>query len=151
MDPIITRPSVPIDPDARPAHVGSFLLSWTAGLAGVAVLIASGYMFYGFAENDTGAAVLLSAFILCFGAGALAYGPLFIIAKLIGRARLYPRRSRALWVLALALPWLAAGAVLLTFSNNMRYVGGAAAGLSLLFILWALRHFRQNTSLSRPK
>jgi len=151
MEPIVTRSSqMPAQNVAAP-RVWSLILSWLAVLAGVCVLIASGYMFYGFAENDTGAEVLLSAFLLCFGAGALAYGPLFIIAKLIRRARLYPRRSQAFWVLALAVPWLCAGGVLLTFSNNMRYLGIAAVTLSVVFIVWALRHFRHCPPLSRPK
>jgi len=151
MDPIITRPSEISAPPASAPRVGSFLLSWTATIAGILGLIASGYMFYGFAENDTGAAVLLSAFLLCFGAGALAYGPLFIIAKLIRTGRVYPRKSQAFWVLALALPWALAGSVLLTFSNNMRYLGGAALLLSLAFSLWAVRHFRRCPPLSQPK
>jgi len=144
MDPIITRPAdVPpvADRPVRTVRLGSYLLAWVAILAGAALLGLSAYMFYRFAENDTGFWVLVSAFTLCFGAGALAYGPLFIIAKLIRTGRTSPRRAQGGWVLALALPWLFAGGVLATFPNNMRYFGGAAIILSGLIIVWSLRHF----------
>jgi len=144
MDPVITRPAeMPPALDNAPhaVRVGSYILAWVAIFAGTALLGLSAYMFYRFAENDTGFWVLLSAFILCFGAGALAYGPLFIIAKIIRAARTAPRRAQGGWVLALALPWLLAGGVLVTFPNNMRYLGGAAIILSSLFIIWSVRHF----------
>lgn len=144
MDPIITRPvDRPPATGSAPAaaRLGSYILSWAAVLAGVIMIALSAYMFYRFAENDTGLWVLVSAFVLCFGAGALAYGPLFIIAKLIRSGRVKPRRSQGGWVLALALPWLFAGGVLMTFPNNMRYLGGAAFIISLIFIIWSWRHF----------
>lgn len=121
-------------------RVGSFLLSWLARFAGLMMLALSGYMFYRFAENDWGMKVLASAFALCFGAGSLAYGPLFIMGGLMARSRKTPTKRQAVWVLALSLPWLCAGGVLLTYSNMMRYAGIVAIGLSLLFTFWAFRH-----------
>lgn len=131
----------PAKTKAPKPRVGSFLLSWLAIIAGLAVLAGSGYMFYLFAENDWGVKVLLSAFALCFGAGSLAFGPLFIIARLIGQGRKNPAQKQAIWVLALSVPWLIAGGVLITYPNAMRYAGILALALSALFILWALRHF----------
>jgi len=123
------------------ARVGSFLLSWLAIFVGVACVIISGYMFYRFAENDVGFKVLLSAFALCFGVGALAYIPLFLIAKLIRAGRMRPAKGQVFWTLALSVPWLIAGAILITYPNAMRYFGGLAVGLSLLFIFWSVRHW----------
>ena len=127
------------DTRAKP-RVGSFLLSWLAIIAGLAVLAGAAYMFYLFAENDFEAKVLLSAFALCFGAGSLAFGPLFIIGRLIGQGRKNPLKRQAFWVLALSVPWMIAGAILITYPNMMRYAGLLAVGLSALFTLWALRH-----------
>ena len=79
-------------------------------------------------------------FILCFGVGALAYIPLFIIAKLIKAACVHPVNRQTFWVLALSVPWLIVGGILITYPNSMRYLGGVALGLSGLFILWALRN-----------
>lgn len=132
------RPAIDTKPNPQ---VGSFLLSWLAIMAGIAVLIACAYMFYLFAENDLGAKLLASSFVLCFGAGALAYGPLFIMAKLIRNARKAPTKRQAVWVLALALPWMLAGAVLITYPNIMRYLGLSAILLSALLSIWAVRHF----------
>jgi len=121
-------------------RVGSFLLSWLAIIAGLAVLAGSAYMFYLFAENDWGVKVLLSAFALCFGAGSLAFGPLFIIGRLIGQGRKNPLKRQAFWVLALSVPWMIAGGVLITYPNAMRYAGLLAVSLSALFALWSIRH-----------
>ncbi len=149
MDDVITRlddaaqngvTAAQLTPSESAPRVGTWLLSWTAVLAGVLAVGLSAYMFYRFAENDTGVIVLLSAFILCFGGGALAYGPLFIMARLMRRAWIYPQKSQALWVLALAGPWVIAGGIMLTFSNILRYAGIVAIGLSLVFCVWALRH-----------
>ena len=121
---------------------GSFLLSWLALAAGWACVIGSGYMFYLFAENDFGVKVLLSAFALCFGVGALGFIPLFIIARLIKNSRKLLRKNQAYWGLALSVPWLITGAVMLSYPNNMRYAGLFAVILSILFIIWAFRHLR---------
>lgn len=132
------RPVKETGPNPR---VGSYLLSWLAVIAGIAVLIACGYMFYLFAENDLGVKLLASTFILCFGGGALAYGPLFIMAKLIRNGRKTPTKRQAIWVLALAFPWLLAGGVLMTYPNIMRYLGVCTVLLSGILCVWAIRHF----------
>ncbi|MEP6343864.1 MAG: hypothetical protein ABJ275_11175 [Maricaulaceae bacterium] len=147
----IIAPSMPpIDVTARQtkSYLGSFILSWLARLAAVAVLIGSGYMFYRFAENDFGTKVLLWAFALCFGAGALAYGPLFIIAGLLKRSRKKPTKRQAVWVLALSLPWCVAGGILITYPNAMRYLGLASVGFSGLFALWSVFHWQRIRRLS---
>lgn len=136
----LMSPARPIKQKEPSARVGSFLLSWLAVIAGIAVLAGSGYMFYLFAENDFGVKVLLSAFALCFGAGSLAFGPLFIIARLIRNGRKMPTKRQAVWVLALSVPWLLAGGILVTYPNAMRFAGLLAVVLSALFILWAFRH-----------
>ena len=140
MSPVNKTGARPTKDSGPKPRVGSFLLSWLAVITGAACVIASGYMFYRFAENDFGVAVLLSAFALCFGVGALAYGPLFIMARLISNGRKNPTKRQALWVLAFSIPWLIAGEILITYPNSMRYLGIFAIGLSVLFILWAIRH-----------
>lgn len=153
MDNIITRiedDSKDVETAPMPDIIGG-VLSWLAVFAGLCIFALSAYMFYRFAENDVGFWVLISSFLLCFGAGALAYGPLFIIAKLIGAGRRQPRRSQAFWVMALAFPWLVAGGVMITFSNDMRYLGGGALILSAGFILWSFHHFRHCPPLSQAK
>ena len=132
-----------LQPDRSTKGIGSFLLSWVARLGAVAVLIGSGYMFYKFAENDLEVNVLLWAFAFCFGAGALAYGPLFIIAGLLKRSRKTPTKRQAVWVLALSLPWCVAGAILMTYPNVMRYLGASAVGFSGLFAVWSIVHWRR--------
>ena len=145
MDP--TSPLQPPASEKKPtsefgqnSRMGSYFLSWVARLAAVAALMGSAYMFYRFAENDFEVNVLLWAFALCFGAGALAYGPLFIIAGLLKRSRNTPTKRQAIWVLALSLPWTVAGVILLTYPNAMRYLGIAALGFSGLFGGWSVLH-----------
>ena len=131
------------------SHRGSFILSWLARLAAVTVLIGSAYTFYRFAENDFEVKVLLWAFALCFGLGALAYGPLFIIAGLLKRSRKTPTKRQAVWVLALSLPWLMAGGILITYPNVMRFLGIAAMGFSGLFTVWSILHWQRVHRLAR--
>ena len=144
-EPIITPVGTPAarTTDGSHSRIGSFILSWLARVAAVAVLIGSAYMFYRFAENDFGAKVLLWAFALCFGAGALAYGPLFIIAGLLKRSRKTPTKRQAVWVLALSLPWVMAGGILITYPNFMRLLGVATMSFSSLFAVWSIQHWQR--------
>ena len=155
MDPITPLPTPasenkPVSELNQKSRMGSYLLSWVARLAAVTALIGSAYMFYRFAENDFEVKVLLWAFALCFGAGALAYGPLFIIAGLLKRSQNTPTKRQAVWVLALSLPWSIAGLILITYPNTMRYLGVAAIGFSGLFGVWSVLHWRRMGRLN-PK
>lgn len=116
------------------------------GLSILAVLISFGlscYFFYGFWETDQGFWTLLNSAALCFGVGAMAFGPSMIIA--IAARRALGGKARAgsyICVLLMALPWLALS-LLLCFGSAMPFIYGIfPLIISLLWTIWALFRLR---------
>ncbi len=126
-------------------HGGDFysrLIFWLCLILAIVSVIASGWAFIGFAENDTGFMHLLSAFLLCFGIGALAYGPLGLTAYFAKKAIYKPMpRLRAIIVILLAWPWLPFAFILAKVSQYGLFAGILAAFTAILIILWAVRYF----------
>ncbi len=117
-----------------------FLLAMFVGFA---ALIMSGLAFAGFAENDQNVTHLISAFGLCFGTGALAYGPMALIALYARKAIHQPLpRFRAIVVLLLMIPWLVLAGFVFRIGGNWPYVGVIVAVTAMFISVWAVRYFR---------
>lgn len=118
----------------------SQLVFGLAVILGIAAILASAVAFAGFAENDTGIVHLLSAFLLCFGIGALAFGPLGLIAIYARKAVTKPMtRSRAWIVILLILPWFPLCYFLWPLGDIIRYLAVVTALSGLFFLAWAAR------------
>lgn len=110
---------------------------------GFTALIMSGLAFAGFAENDQNITHLISAFGLCFGTGALAYGPMALIALYARKAIHQPLpRFRAIVVLLLMLPWLILAWFVFKLDGNWPYIAVLGALTALFISAWAARYFR---------
>jgi hypothetical protein len=123
----------------------SLLIIGLTVLTGLAALAASLYFFLGFAENDSQPGVLLSAFLLCFGVGALGYIPMFWIATIAYRVRRNGRsRSALILTLALIIPWVIFAIILLATGWPLALFGAGLAALSTLILTWAWALVREN-------
>jgi len=130
----------------KPKTRGDFYSRLVFGLSAilaVAAMIASAIGFAGFAENDTGFWHLVTAFILCFGVGALAYIPLAIISLLAKWAIWVPlTRMTAILIILVILPWLPF-AFYLSKAGEVMTKLSIAIVITVLFILfWAARYLR---------
>ncbi len=143
-DPDMLRPIANAIPAARPiTDLYSRLVFILSIILAVVSLGISAFAFAGFAENDTGAVHLLSAFAICFGAGALAYIPLAIIAFYARRAIHKPLpRYRAVITLLLVLPWFVLSYNLLRYAPKMQVFAGISILSALFITFWALRYFK---------
>lgn len=140
IEPIAVSPAAPAAADNPPSKLRkvSWLIMALAILTGLATLAASLYFFIGFAENDNQPGVLLSAFLLCFGVGALGYVPMFWIANIARKVRRGgPSRSALVLTLALIIPWVVFAIVLLATGWPLAIFGAGLAGLSTLILTWA--------------
>jgi len=132
---------------SRNKHTGDFYsktVYFLSIILAVIAILASAIGFAGFAENDQAIGHLVSAFLLCFGIGALAFGPLGIIAYFARRAIWKPMPSiRAVITLVFLLPWLPLGYYLIRLEGAMR-IFGIIAVLATIFIgIWAIRYLRR--------
>lgn len=119
------------------------LIALLAALTALATFGLAAYFFYGFTQTDQGFWTLASAFALCFGVGALAYGPCSYVARIAwhavkGRAA---RKSYAL-ALLLMLPWVCVSLIFIGFSALPKVYGALALILSASFCTWAFKRMR---------
>jgi len=144
----------PIQPVATPEHLENatlaekgdfysrcvFLLAIIIGLAALAM---SAVAFAGFAENDQNFTHLLSAFGLCFGIGALAYGPMGLIALYARKAIHHPMpRFRSVIVLLLMLPWFFLAWLVFKLGENWRLIAVLGVLTALFISVWAVRFLK---------
>ena len=150
-DPIITPIGARIAAAAPKAKAGRSLsrdvdrfVCVVSALTAMAAFALSGYFFYGFTQTDTGFWTLASAFGLCFGVGALAYGPCAIVA-VIARRSAHGRANRKAAALALflSLPWVCVALVFIGWSALPLIYGGLALVLSTGLSIWALSRLRR--------
>lgn len=121
----------------------SFVVMLVSALAGLAAFGLSIYFFLGFAENDVQFGALSSAFLLCFGVGALAYGPMFWITNIARRVRLKgPSKRDVLLVLALMIPWLILSMSLIATRFPLIIIGVVLTVLCMFILTWAWAVFR---------
>lgn len=114
-----------------------------AMFVGFVALIMSGLTFVGFAENDQNITHLISAFGLCFGTGALAYGPMALIALYARKAIDNPLpRFRAIVVLLLMLPWFVLAGLVFRLSGTWQIIAALGALVATFISFWAIRYFR---------
>ena len=123
--------------------VGTQALIWVAIILGLVAVALSAYNFYLFAENDRGIGVLSYAFILCFGVGAIAYIPLFVIAYLISKSQNAPSSSQGVYTLLFCLPWIPASVLMLLYPFPIQIIGAVALLAIIIFSIWAIWHLRQ--------
>lgn len=114
-----------------------FLLAILVGLAAV---ILSGVAFAGFAENDQNPTHLMSAFGTSFGTGALAFGPMILVA-IYARTAIYTPlpRYRALIVILLMLPWFVLAYFIFKIGDIWRLVAMTGTLVVLFITIWAAR------------
>jgi len=124
------------DVDAGVAFLGFITALSTLGL--------SAYFFYGFTQTDQGVWTLASAFGLCFGVGALAYGPCFLTARIALKSRKgrASRRDIAL-ALLLILPWVCVSLIFMGFSALPKFYGFLSLIISTNLCFWAFARLRR--------
>ena len=142
--PVVTPGHMESQPPVPHGDFYSKCVFWFSLFLAGSALIGSFIGFAGFFENDRNITHLISAFLLCFGLGSLAYIPLLLIAVYARQAILKPLpRDRAIVVLLLVLPWFFVSFYSFQLGGALRY-GATLAGLSCLFISgWALRYLRR--------
>lgn len=143
-------PIVPIhDPKPKAARLGAPADLVAAVLAGLSALIAFGYsavFFTRFLENDAHLWGIVSAFLLCFGVGALAYIPAGIISRIALRAhKIGAGRKGLIWALILLLPWICLSLALVLISGLPKFYSLSILAIAALLTAWAA------ISLSRLK
>ena len=142
------RPFVTPEGQPRITRVKDFysqLVFILALILAIGAVIASSVAFAGFAENDTGFGHLVSAFLLCFGIGGLAYIPLSLIAFYGRRAMHTPLpKFRAIVVLLLTLPWFPLGFFLFRAAPSLRIATIIGVLAALFITIWALRFLRRD-------
>lgn len=111
-----------------------------AGLTALLTFGLSAYFFYGFTQTDQGLWTLASAFGLCFGVGALAYGPCIYLAR-TARRSVKGRAIRKGFALALLLmlPWVCVSLIFVGWSALPKIYGGLSLILSISFCAWAFK------------
>jgi len=116
----------------------SFVVMLLTAFAGLISLGVCGYYFAGFAENDAQLGTLASAFILCFGVGALAYVPMFWICLIARHVRLRgPSKRSVLFTLALIVPWLILSLSLIATRIPLFFIGIGLTVFCLFIVSWA--------------
>lgn len=121
----------------------SFMVMFLTALAGLAALGLCGFYFAGFAENDAQLGNLTSAFVLCFGIGALAYVPMFWISRIARHVRLKgPDRRAVLLTLALIIPWLILSLSLIATRIPLIFIGIGLTIFCLFILSWAWAVYR---------
>lgn len=112
-------------------------------VVGLAALFLSATAFAGFAENDQNITHLISAFGLCFGTGALAFGPMALIALYARKAVHEPLpRFRAVVVLLLMLPWIVLAWFVFGLQDEWQITALLAALVAGFISVWAVRYFK---------
>jgi len=112
-------------------------------LVGLSAVIMSAIAFAGFAENDQNITHLLSAFVMSFGIGALAYGPMGLIAFYARKAIHAPLpRLRAIVVVLLMLPWIGLGYFVFKIGGSWRYAAIIGVLTALFILFWAARFLK---------
>lgn len=143
--PIISDPVTETPPLAGVPKLAksSFVVMLLAALAGVGALVICGFYFAGFAENDAQLGNLTSAFVLCFGIGALAYVPMFWISRIARQVRLKgPSRRAVLLILALIIPWLILSLSLVATRIPLVFIGIGLTVFCLFILSWAWAVYR---------
>ena len=143
LNPVLTPDHLEASkPQFRGDFYSRFICVVSASLI-VLSLIMSAVAFAGFAENDFNLPHLISAFLLCFGVGALAYGPLTLIFYYAKQAITAPMpKFRVFVVIALILPWFVLGFYLARLQDWVAAGGIVGIVTSLLIGVWALRYLR---------
>ena len=148
MEPIIPRHPPKKSKPVRAARqhgvmIGGAGAGFTFALAlltAIGTFCLSAYFLIGFAQTDTGLWTLLSAAALCFGVGALAYGPCGLIAFWARKARRGEGSKTHLWLaLILLLPWLGLSIIFIAFSALPTMYGAAALIITAVLLLWPIR------------
>jgi len=149
-DPDMSKDDV-IRPVSTPEHIekitpkdkGDFYSRCVFLLAiiiGLAAFVLSAIAFAGFAENDQNPTHLLSALSLSFGIGALAFGPMIVVAFFARNAIHAPMPAfRALIVILLMLPWFVLCYFIFKIGDIWRLVAILAALTALFVSIWAAR------------
>lgn len=116
------------------------LVALLAGLTALVTFGLAAYFFYGFTQTDQGFWTLASAFGLCFGVGALAYGPCFYLSRTAWHA-VKGRATRKAFALALLLmlPWVCVALIFIGWSALPKLYGVLALILSVSFCSWAFK------------
>jgi len=110
-----------------------------SSLIGVVSLGYSVLFFTRFLENDTHLWGITSAFILCFGVGALAYIPAGITALIAWRAHKSGTSKRGqLWALFLILPWFVLSFILVFVSDMPKIYSLLISASIALLMAWSL-------------
>ncbi len=114
-------------------------------LVGLAAFILSAIAFAGFAENDQNPTHLLSAFGTTFGTGALAFGPMILVAIYARKAIHKPMpRFRAMVVILLMVPWFVLGYFVFKIGDFGRLIALAGLLVTLFITIWAARFMNAN-------
>lgn len=139
-DPVSETPPLA---DAPKLAKSSFVVMILTALAGLTTLGLSGYYFAGFAENDAQFGTLSSAFLLCFGIGALAYIPMFWISRIARQIRLEgPSKRAVLYILALLVPWLILSLSLIATRIPLIFIGIGLTIFCLFILSWTWAVYR---------
>lgn len=116
-----------------------------SSLTAVGVFLLSCYFFYGFTETDRGVWTLLNSAVLCFGLGALAYGPMIVTAITAKRSlRGKVLRIEFVLIAALMLPWIIVAGIFLAGTALPLTYSLLMLSLSSACFLWALAGIRRN-------
>ncbi len=138
MEPIIPISGSAPEKSPRQGTAADLVAAYISGAAALAAFGGSVYAFWRFLENDTQIWGTLSAFILCFGIGALAYIPAAIIGRIAVRAhRSGTSRRRLIGVLALLFPWLVLSLLCLILSPLPKIYSAASLIITALLGFWA--------------
>lgn len=138
-------PHTPIEQPAKQTSLSTVGKIWTHGLRVVSLILGISalglcvWFFAGFAANDVYILHLLSAAFLCFGIGAPAYIPVFMIARTAHVALQSPpkRRPRVIAV-CLVLPWLPLSWYLFLLGGKWVFGAGVMVFYIIITIIWAI-------------
>ena len=124
------------------------MVAFAASLTALLTFGLSAYFFYGFTQTDQGFWTLVSAFGLCFGLGALAYGPCVYLAR-TARHSVKGQAMRKGFALALLLmlPWVCVSLIFIFWSVLPKIYGSLALILSTSFCVWAFKRMMSASTI----
>lgn len=138
--PVATEENQPLQTTGF--HKYTKFIRFLASLGAVLSLLASGWCFAGFAENDQGIWHLLFALAFCFGLGALAYGPLFYTARQAHISLQSVDKGQAIIAFIFFVPWLILSALLIRLGGQWIGIGVTLSVMALFILVWGILVWR---------
>lgn len=127
----------------NPLQKSSRFLMLCTGITAVVILILCAYFFTGFLGGGRTGIGIAQAFLLCFGAGALAYLPLLCVFFMARHVHSFgAKRSIGIASILISLPMWGFGAAGLVIQHPFWLYGLPLMAIGLIILFWGVTVLR---------